>query len=85
MKTITMKVSDDKHREIKILATKRGGTIKDLLFHLIDMYKNSGEADSYEFEELDEDDIKDLELSDKAYEEGRYKTFEQLKEELPCR
>jgi hypothetical protein len=79
-----MKVSENEHKEIKILATKRGGTIKDLLFHLLEMYKNSEEADSYEFEELGEEDIKDLKAGGRAYEEGRYKTFEQVKEELPC-
>ncbi|HPZ07492.1 MAG TPA: hypothetical protein PL110_05220 [Candidatus Eremiobacteraeota bacterium] len=84
MKTITMKVSEQEHKEFKILATKRGGSIKDLILHCIKQYKESGEADDYEFEELDEEDLKDLEQADREYEAGEYKTFTQLKEEYKC-
>jgi hypothetical protein len=84
MKTITMKVSEQEHKEFKILATKRGGSIKDLIFHCMKQYKESGEADDYEFEELDEEDFKDLEQADREYEAGEYKTFAQLKEEYKC-
>ena len=35
-KTLTLKMSEKEHRQIKILATNQGKTIKEFLFSLLD-------------------------------------------------
>jgi hypothetical protein len=80
---INLKIPKDLKYEIKMQALKEHTTMQSLILKIIQSYCKEREEE-LEFEELDEEDLKDLEAGDKAYEEGRYKTFEQVKEELPC-
>jgi hypothetical protein len=80
---INLKVPRDLKYEIKMQALKEQTTMQNLILKIIQDYCKKKD-DDLEFEDLDEEDLKDLEEGDKAYAEGRYKTFEQVKEELPC-
>lgn len=42
------------------------------------------DEEDYEFEELDEEDLKDIEQAEKDIAAGNYKTLEQVKEEYKC-
>lgn len=67
MRTITMEITENEHKKIKILATKRGKTIKDFILYLFENYKNSQEIESYEFDERYKENMKDLKTGDKTY------------------
>jgi uncharacterized membrane protein YkoI len=74
---INLKVPCDLKYKIKLKAVKEHTTMQALILNLIKTYCN----DEAEFEDLDEEDLKDLEIGDKEYEAGEYKTFEQVKDE----
>lgn len=85
VKTLTLKITEEEHKKIKILSAEEGKSIKDFIMDLIRTYsQGKKDEEELEFEELDEEDLKDIDEGRKAYSEGRYKTFEQVKEELPC-
>ena len=85
VKTLTLKITEEEHKKIKVLSAEEGKSIKDFVMGLIRTYsQEKKDEEELEFEELDEEDLKDIDEGRKAYAEGRYKTFEQVKEELPC-
>jgi len=67
------------HKKFKARAALREQTMKDYLLNLIE-----NDEDDLEFEDLDEEDLKDIEQGRKEVEAGLYKTHEQMKEEYPC-
>jgi len=79
-KKFTLWMPAEVHKRIKSRAALRETTIQKYLLTLIENdYDNE-----LEFEELDEDDIRDIEQGRKEYETGNFKTSEQVKEDLPC-
>lgn len=81
---VNLKMPKNLKYGIKMQALKEQTTMQNLILRIIRNYCQKIEEEEYEIEPLDEEDLKDLEEGDKAYAEGRYKTFEQVKEELPC-
>jgi len=77
-KKFTLWMPAEVHKKFKARAVLREQTMQEYLLSLIE------NDDDLEFEELDEEDLKDIEEGRKAYADGRYKTFEQIKEEYPC-
>ncbi|MEQ8191534.1 MAG: hypothetical protein ABRQ39_26445 [Candidatus Eremiobacterota bacterium] len=79
---LNLKVSKDFKYLLKEQSAREKTTMQDMILRVLKDYCQK--KDYLEFEELDEEDLKDLKAGEKAYKEGKYKTFEQVKEELPC-
>jgi len=87
-KPLNIGIPEKDHISLKILAAKNRTSIKAIVRSAIKVYldqaKWQNEDDELEFEELDEEDLKDIEKGRKEIAEGKYKTFEEVKELLPC-
>ena len=79
-KKFTLWMPAEVHKKFKTRAVLREQTMQEYLLTLIE-----NDEDDLEFEELDEEDIRDIEQGRKEVEAGLFKTFEQIKEEYPCR
>jgi len=69
VKTLNLKLKPEEHREIKLLATSKGLSIKDYILSLV-------RQDLYDNEPLTEKDLKDIEQSEKDIQEGNTITLE---------
>jgi hypothetical protein len=71
-KTLNLRLLPEEHKEIKLLATGRGLSIKDYLLFLV-------KQDLYDDEPLTEEDLKDIEQSEKDIQEGNTVTLDDYK------
>ncbi|HPZ10429.1 MAG TPA: hypothetical protein PL110_20230 [Candidatus Eremiobacteraeota bacterium] len=78
-KKFTLWMPAEVHKRLKSRAALKEQTIQKYLLSLIE-----NDDDDLEFEELDEEDLKDIDQGRKEYEAGQYKTLEQVKEEYKC-
>lgn len=81
---LTIKVDKQFKYELKGQAAKEMTTMQDLIIKALKDYCRKRDEDDLEFEELDEEDLRDIEQGRKEYEAGEYKTLEQVKEEYKC-
>ncbi len=81
---LNLKVTKDFKYLLKEQSAREHSTMQGLILRVMQDYCQKRDEEDLEFEELDEEDIKDIDEGRKAYSEGRYKTFEQIKEEYPC-
>lgn len=77
-KTLTLKITEDEHRKIKILSAEEGKSIKGFIMGLIKSYISNREEDDL----LTEDDFKDIRLAEKEYREGKCQSLEEVIEEI---
>ena len=70
LKTLNVKLLPEEHREIKMLAASKGLSIKDYLLSLV-------KKDLYDNEPLTDEDLKDIEQSEKDIKEGNTITLKE--------
>lgn len=81
---LNLKVSKDFKYLLKEQSAREHSTMQGLILKVMQDYCRKRDEEDLEFEELDEEDLRDIDQGRKEYEAGEYKTLEQVKEEYKC-
>ncbi|MEQ8187267.1 MAG: hypothetical protein ABRQ39_04790 [Candidatus Eremiobacterota bacterium] len=84
-KTLTIKMSEKEHREIKVLSAEEGKSIKDFVMDLIKMYirqKEKIEIENLSYDELSDEEKHIIDMTKEEYSKGECIDIDTFLEEI---
>ena len=84
-KTLTIKMSEKEHKEIKVLSAEEGKSIKDFVMDLIKMYirqKEKIEIENLSYDELSDEEKHIIDMTKEEYSKGECIDIDTFLEEI---